>query len=249
MLLNIILLWMAAQAAAAIFPAIVEVDLIFPRNESTYAPSADFPIVFAIQNPALAPLLDPGFSLTVWDLSNLSHAQNPWLDLKNANFSGSDPIYVHSFISNLPASKYSMEWAFGAGNCSNAFGGERPRGGYQSHSVVFTIQGGAQQPNIAPTAAEEASCANLTHFAFNITGSQPVTPERYNGRNSCAIFSDTQSFVEGNPCAVQVSSQSASSISAAIAGPTETSKPNAASSKGFAGTVLLGGLVAAMVAM
>src|SRR3978361_1099068 len=35
------------------FPQTVEIDLIFPRNE-TYAPTAYFPIVFAIQNYAPA---------------------------------------------------------------------------------------------------------------------------------------------------------------------------------------------------
>ena len=229
MRLQFILLW-AAQALATTFPATVEVDLIFPRNE-TYAPSDIFPLVFAFQNSALAPSLDPGFDLTIWDLnSNLTY--DPSLALTNTNFSGSDPKFVYTSITNLPASKYRLVWDFGAGNCSNIRGAnsDRPAGGFRSNSIEFAVQSGAQQPDIAPTAAEDASCSNITNFAFNLIDTQPVgSPSLYDGRNSCAIFSDTSPFVAGNPCAVKVSSQVASSISTALAGHTETGKPNAAS--------------------
>lgn len=56
-LLPVVLLGVA-RVGATTFPATVEVDLIFPRND-TYGPSVLFPIVFAIQNIALAPSLDP----------------------------------------------------------------------------------------------------------------------------------------------------------------------------------------------
>ncbi|KAL2016191.1 hypothetical protein VTK56DRAFT_4080 [Thermocarpiscus australiensis] len=75
------LLW-AAQVGAATFPVTVEVDLIFPRND-TYGPSPLFPIVFAFQNAALAPSIDPAFDLEVWDNSgqNLT-GDGPALDVE-----------------------------------------------------------------------------------------------------------------------------------------------------------------------
>jgi hypothetical protein len=45
-----VLLW-AVQVEAAPFPATVEVDSIFPSND-TYAPSALFPIFFALKRGA-----------------------------------------------------------------------------------------------------------------------------------------------------------------------------------------------------
>lgn len=48
----------AVGAGAITFPATVEVDLVFPRND-TYTPAALIPIVFAIQNAQLAASLDP----------------------------------------------------------------------------------------------------------------------------------------------------------------------------------------------
>ena len=45
-MLTVALLCWAVQIGTATFPATVEVDLIFPQNE-TYAPTAIFPLVFA----------------------------------------------------------------------------------------------------------------------------------------------------------------------------------------------------------
>lgn len=219
-ILSAALLW-AAQVAATTFPATVEVDLIFPRND-TYPPSALFPIVFAFQNAALAPSLDPGFDMTLWDSNgNGASVLDPSIDLKWTNFSSSEPTYVYTYVTSLnttngtTAASYRLNWAFGAGNCSNEGGAQTIGGGFRDNGVVFTIQSGAQQPDLI--AASTTSCANMSHFAFNLTGTLDVTqPDKYDGRNSCAVFSDVHPLVDGNPCAAQVGSVAASSISAAL---------------------------------
>jgi hypothetical protein len=261
-LLPVVLLWVVVQADPTTFPATVEVDLIFPRND-TYAPSALFPIVFAFQNAALAPSLDPGFELDLWDLTSLNlTGYSPALDLAWTNFSGSDPKYVYTFVTHPKASSYRLEWAFGAGNCSDQGGTVELGGGFRSNSVEFTIQNGAQPPDLVAATAG-ASCSNMSHFAFNLTGTLDIAvPAQYDGRNTCAVFSDVQSLVAGNPCAVQVGSATASSISAALTAtacvavsPVVSCPPtkNVASGgrdTGFTGCMaVLGGLVAAFVAM
>ncbi|KAF1835103.1 hypothetical protein BDW02DRAFT_579077 [Decorospora gaudefroyi] len=52
-----------AACAGAVNAAlgVMEVDLVFPRNE-TYAPTEIFPLIFAFQNSELAPLLKPRLS-------------------------------------------------------------------------------------------------------------------------------------------------------------------------------------------
>ncbi|KAK6540920.1 hypothetical protein TWF694_008304 [Orbilia ellipsospora] len=61
------LLCVAAVALPAL-PANIEVDVIFPRND-TYSPADNFPIVLAVQNAALA--YDFGFQV-LWEVRNLS---------------------------------------------------------------------------------------------------------------------------------------------------------------------------------
>jgi len=217
-ILPLVLLW-AMQVEAATFPATVEVDLVFPRND-TYAPASLFPIVFAFRNAALVPSLDPGFDLVLWD-STMTNATDPVLNLKSTNFT-SEPTFVYTYVAGLNTTadgaptSFILSWAFGAGNCSNQGGRLTLGGGFRDNSVIFTIRDGAQQPDLVAATANNALCTNASHFAFNLTGTLDVQPAQYDGHDTCAVFSDVQPLVPGDPCAVHVDSTVASSISAAL---------------------------------
>lgn len=257
-----------SQVGAPTFPATVEVDLIFPRNE-TYAPSAIFPVVFAFQNAALVPSLAPGLDLFLWDSSGKElFADQPYLNLHWNNFSGHDPTYVYTYVVGLnttdrgaPAS-HALSWALSAINCSNETGALVFDPNSRSQPVIFTIQSGGKQPDFVAGTAGTSSCANISHLAFNVTGTLDVgNPAVHGGRNTCAIFSDVQPLVAGNPCAGQANPDAASSISAALAatacaasGPSSSCKPTSAAARGwetgYTGyTAVLGGFLMAFVAM
>lgn len=271
-LLPVALLSTVAQwASATTFPSTVEVDLVFPHNDS-YAPSTIFPIVFAFQNAALAPTLDPGFELSILQNGDVNSnvTYSPQLDLRNTNFSGSDPYYVYTFLSNINTTSdgnptpYLLQWQFGAGNCSGpASGTSNITGGFRTMNVFFTIQNGAQVPDLTAS-ADTSTCSNISHFAFNVTDTLPVLDpgEKYDGRNTCAVLSDEQPMPSGNPCAVQVGSATASSISAAMTAticagpspsvscpPSKNAGPRAQDPAFRGTTTLLGGLVATLVIM
>jgi hypothetical protein len=81
-------LW-AVDAAAGV----LEVDLVFPRND-TYAPTALFPVIIAFQNARLAPFLIPQLSLQITDVDdNYQTGVSPQYDMRWANFSSSEPYY------------------------------------------------------------------------------------------------------------------------------------------------------------
>ncbi|KAE9376389.1 hypothetical protein N431DRAFT_367431 [Stipitochalara longipes BDJ] len=268
-LLPVVIQWMAVQASAPPFPATVEIDLLFPRN-TTYSPSILFPLIFAFQNAPLAPSLDPGFDLQLWDITASNGlnttSYSPSLDLSLTNFSLTDPTYVYTFLTNLKPANYRLVWDFGASNCSLEGGAFTYGGGFRDNSVEFTIQEGAQamMPDLV-TATNSAGCDGIGHFAFNLTGTLDIAiPAQYDNRNTCAVFDEEQPLVQGNPCAVQISSATASSISAAITATackavnpvvscTTTPKKSDAASGirrrdgGFTGKAVLGGLVAAFV--
>ncbi|KAJ5522065.1 hypothetical protein N7527_006180 [Penicillium freii] len=222
----------ALPAAAVTFPQTVEVDLIFPRNE-TYAPSEVFPIVFAFQNAALIPSLDPSFDINLW--VNVEHNTSILpanIDLTAVNFSsaavGDQPLYVYTFATNLNTTNngadavtlYNLVWAFGAGNCS---GDDRSAttfgGGFESSNVIFTIAQSGAAPEIsnnASTSTNASACTGLSHLAFNVTGTLPVADTRkWDGHNTCAVFSDTTPTPVGSPCAATADASAAASISAA----------------------------------
>ncbi|KAI0014002.1 hypothetical protein F4779DRAFT_560217 [Xylariaceae sp. FL0662B] len=212
------LLWIVG---ATTFPATVEVDLIFPRND-TYAPSTLFPFVFAFRNAALAASLNPHLLLTLWDKYYNKTIFSPTLDLTWTNFSSSEPLYVYTYNSILNETDsdapetHVLNWALAASNCSNKYGLFEKNGGIRGKAIEFTIQKGAQPPDLVAATASTASCADPSSWAFNVTGTLDVPLLQYDGRDKCAVLSEEQPLVTGNPCALQVGTATASSISAAI---------------------------------
>lgn len=99
--INFLVFIVACAKMAGASSGVVEVDLIFPRNE-TYAPTANLPIIFAFQNPHLAPFLDPIIDIDVYLLYN-ANGSTQWtppdatsLDqLRWANFTNNDTYFAY----------------------------------------------------------------------------------------------------------------------------------------------------------
>jgi hypothetical protein len=89
----IFLLALTCGSVAQTYPATVEFDVIFPRND-TYAPVELMPVVFAIQNPQAAVPLTLGIE---WSIGRIGSSEDSLagglIDLTWANFS-SDPYFV-----------------------------------------------------------------------------------------------------------------------------------------------------------
>jgi hypothetical protein len=215
----------------ATFPATVEIDLVFPRND-TYAPTALLPIVFAFQNSALAASLVPGITLSLVDLAqpNVTFT-TPHVDLLHANFSsGQEPTYVYGFVGGLNRTnggnggvQYALGIDLATGNCTTPTGeGQQYSFIRTDKSVVFTVAPGGQAIDL--TASNPQTCKDIFHVAYNLSNTLNYSiPNQVNGlinqapsSNTCAELSSTQPLVDGNPCAVSVSPAAASSISASI---------------------------------
>jgi hypothetical protein len=219
-ILGAVILW-AAQVGGTTFPATVEVDLIFPRND-TYAPSTLFPIVFAFQNAALAYSLSPSFDLNIWDIADENNSWGPLYDTYIDWNNSSDTTYAYRAINlnttdNGAARTYSIGWVFGSFKCSNATGQVTIGSGSRANNALFTIESGAQQPDLVAATANSSSCDSMSHLAFNVTDTLDVPNGTHNDiHDRCVVLSDVQPLVTGNPCAVRFDSATASSISAAI---------------------------------
>jgi hypothetical protein len=73
-------------AEPAVAAGVVEIDLVFPRNE-TYAPTQWMPVVFAVRNTELARYLIPSMSYSVRNSSSPRWETNVRFghDLKSTN--------------------------------------------------------------------------------------------------------------------------------------------------------------------
>ncbi|RMJ23487.1 hypothetical protein PHISP_05637 [Aspergillus sp. HF37] len=120
-LLGLLTLLLEAMAAPNITsPQTVEVDMVFPRNE-TYGLSTLMPVVFAIQNPDLAPLLGLSLSYTIFDARTWNNTASAILDINWANAS-SDPYFVFDGMQKFSDVEgiWKFLWEVHTYNCSGS---------------------------------------------------------------------------------------------------------------------------------
>jgi hypothetical protein len=194
------------------YPATAEFDVVFPRNE-TYAPFSIVPIVFAIQNPEAAKDLALNIQ---WSLGKIGIGalDSGLIDLTWTNFT-SDPYYVvtSTYLTNVTEGAYNLLWELSAGNCSD--GAMEPSYASLNNVVTFTIQDGAQAPDLVAAVGAD-TCAAMPSRTFNVTGTLPIQadPLSEDGRNTCAVLG--QPTPTADPCNLKLDSAEASSISATI---------------------------------
>ncbi|KAL1853193.1 hypothetical protein VTK73DRAFT_9059 [Phialemonium thermophilum] len=140
-------------------PQTIEVDLVFPRNE-TYAPLVYFPIVFAIRNPQAfwASGIRGSWDIWGWDWENGTNWDWNVGDLVLLNTSSSSGPYVmawdaQNFVNQ--SGTYELRALFDGTNCTitppGPYGGPpivSSSGMGRVISVYFTIAAGGKAPDL-----------------------------------------------------------------------------------------------------
>ncbi|EEQ31826.1 hypothetical protein McanMca71_007698 [Microsporum canis] len=217
----------AADAPTPTYPQIVEVDMIFPRNE-TYAPTQLMPFVFAIQNFRVAKPLYLHFFYTLDQIPyNKSTSAVGQRYLNYANYSSSDTYFLYDWTRKINTTEGTWEliWTWSADNCS------QPKKDPESHLgsriplevgsvgtrniLYFTTKHGAKQPDLV-AATQDGTCGESRADTVNITEVMdvPWDDSYYKTQPSCAVLSTITPTP--NPCRAKIDSVIASSISSAI---------------------------------
>ena len=203
-----------AQSNDPSYPVTVELDVVFPSN-NTYAPAEVFPIIFALQNrPAALPstLLQIGWSL---DHVDGRHIDGDAITVPDNSSSDAalDPYYVKlwtMWLNGGALGTYVLAWEFTYTNCSDSSLG--PMGTTIKDSLSFNINPFARQPNFG-TDLETCPAKNTT---IEISGTLPYEWEAQFSppRSVCAIVADSPPTA--NPCAARLDQAAASSIAAEL---------------------------------
>lgn len=203
--------------AADTSTGILEVDLIFPRND-TYDPGPFFPIVFAIQNPQLAAPLELLVEYTISSGQNFSKNTGGYHNVNRFNISGADPYYLwfrNTFVSDMEDT-WLFRWSTTVTNCSTADGEEANRTSRAmpdiNNLVWFTTKKGSQQPDFEAATSDDV-CSDTEAFTYNMTGTVKSMEPIGFGLPLCARLSDIPP--DPKPCAVKITT--ASNISAEMA--------------------------------
>ncbi|KID81606.1 chitinase [Metarhizium guizhouense ARSEF 977] len=211
--------WAAVDVAGqSKLPETVEVDLVFPHND-TYAPVALMPLVFAIQNfPTSRPLfLQIDFDIFHTPSWNTT-VQQGIIFLNHANYSNNASTlhFVYDWTTRLNNTEgsWAMWWGVYSANCTDtglAPGPLKLDLNYQRNLVHFSTKHGAQQPDLV-AASKDGVCDKTTGVTFNITEVKEVS---WFNRHSvdhdvCPILAPEAP--KPNPCLAKVNATTASSI-------------------------------------
>ncbi|KAF4832282.1 hypothetical protein CGCTS75_v004522 [Colletotrichum tropicale] len=212
-----------AAIAVAANSGIVEVDLVFPRND-TYAPIALFPIVFAIRNSSLAQFVNPYIEIRVRNSSDRfdTYVTHDY-DLRQANFSSSDPYFEsRGFGRFKKEDSYTMIWTVRQQSC---LADRSSLANYHTKDVIsnntirlitFTIKNAAQEVDLVSATNKDDVCLSAQGVAINITD----TVEGLLGRqwwgvgDTCAVVASPTPIA--NPCQIKLDSATAARISASV---------------------------------
>ncbi|KAH8880846.1 hypothetical protein GQ53DRAFT_832860 [Thozetella sp. PMI_491] len=211
---HVLLAALLVRSAVATLPVTIEVDLIFPRND-TYAPVAPMPIVWAVQGADGIPPLPHIIYWVIYDEHGRSIHPNPPLNLKNSSFTTS-PYFAVAYTDgmNVTEGTWTLQWKWDMERCNNE---TNPHGfgsiGAVENTLVFSTRNGAKQPDIQPS--DSRSCGSGPP-ALNITDINPVNgvDATFEQVFNCPVVANAT--VPANPCRVQVDAATASNLSTIV---------------------------------
>ncbi|KAJ4854214.1 uncharacterized protein T069G_11193 [Trichoderma breve] len=199
---------MGAKSTYPTLPATLEVDLLFPRNE-TYAPSWLMPVVFAVQNSSLAVPLDVQIQWTMWEGNNTRSPGSIGLggydvagDVAGARSTPKNPYLISDAVNTIsyPDGVWTLAWYVQYNSCEY----NDPEGPWTTYSenftTVFTVSKSGKAIDLEAATSSDV-CGAAQAQAFNIT-----SPGKCD-----SSFGPSPTT---NPCAATIDSAAASSISA-----------------------------------
>ncbi len=180
----------ACRSGVGVQAAIVEVDLVFPRND-TYRPGL-IPILFAIQNSALAIPLTMRVAWEVWDVvpaedgGNLTRVTSESRRLVCDELSQSDPFFITpSSAAQLTLDReaeWVILWSVVVQNCSVTNNDTQLGQFGQPQLLSFTTRRNAQQPDVLQNTG---ACASSPGITLNVTDTLPIEASLNHGRGWC----------------------------------------------------------------
>ncbi|KAJ5775863.1 uncharacterized protein N7511_000874 [Penicillium nucicola] len=195
---------------------VIEVDLVFPRNE-TYAPSTQMPVVFAIQNPHLVAPLNMRIMYLITPPRDYINASSPSeFNMNSTSSSDSNPYFLYNTADSARTEgTWELTWFVEYGRCTGSSGDIMF---YPSNStidsMIFTTKSGAAKADLVAASAEETCATGIA--AWNVTGAMDVEGARWGGYDTCAVVSEKSPWATVDPCAVKFDTAIASNISVAL---------------------------------
>ena len=219
----------------------LEISMVFPRPDTTYAPTPNMPIVFAVRNADRARDLHAAIQLEIHDDATRSEGQYHYIYLTNQSTTTADEIQFRYNFTTLFATEnnWSMAWWLHWRSCEP----DAPNPDLESTSqysdfnyLSFRTSKGGQAPDLEAAAAAAAkSCPNGDGLAFTLPTeakllASPIRTYPDSPLTKCLLVKSSTTASEA--CLATINAAAAASISSAA---TAEPSPSASSVAGGGG--------------
>ncbi|KAK0623974.1 hypothetical protein B0T14DRAFT_536659 [Immersiella caudata] len=191
-------------------PGILEIDLIFPRNE-TYAPMKLFPIMFAVKNAALAKQLSIGINLFIRNGTAFDSSHTMFTNILRLEVEGCYNLFA------------TPTWV----SCNSSSGPAQPMVNSTNFNHFFTIKKGAPELDLVAATSDETACSTqaapqprvdsiVTDQSRDYPADEgPAFPDKYLA-GTCAVLDTSSPTPTAEPYRVKMDSAATASISAVV---------------------------------
>ncbi len=206
----------------------LEVDLLFPRDNETYAPMERFPIVFGLRNAELGQYLQPTLDVALQNSTSEFWEDRSGIEsmsssvLTRADWSSHEPYFASMFVNAFTTeTTWSLYWTVSWTRCKadgdGVFRGHTTWNESTRFLINFTIKNGGQAVDLVAATANGKACAN-DGFAIGVTDKVNVTNLLGLGSKpeleTCMVMASSTPTPTADPCRVTIDSTAAASISA-----------------------------------
>lgn len=189
----------------------MEVDLVFPRNE-TYTTDQQMPVVFAIRNAQLGPLLQPSISYQVRNISDLGQSgpSNHHLFL-NVSWTDYEPYFAYTFINMTAEGAFQIFWSTSWIYCNQTSGRNKIVRDDSTELLHFIVKKDAPATDLVAVTANDEPCNASPGGSINISNMTAVPS--FPDKGSCALMDASNPVgVSSDPCRVKIDEPTAERI-------------------------------------
>lgn len=216
---SLLTLGLATSGALAATKGNAEVDILFPRN-NTFAPTPLMPVIFAVQNPAVAQLLNLRLDYRVIPYGHPNATTDYERVRLNALPNNDTTFYTHDFVSEILSKEGTWEffWKLRWNNCTSARDDQGTHFSRDTeepvNSFVFTTHKDGSKVDLSAMSSGD-DCGKAQGIGFEVQDMLNVPPpQNADLLTSCAhvaIPAPTPT-----PCSASIASDAAESISSRI---------------------------------
>jgi len=204
---------------------VLEIDLVFPRTNETYAPTPYLPLVFGFRNAKLARHLD--LDLLV-DLHTTGRLDGGLLDppvLAGVNWTSQEPYFAYTLQVLNTEGTFSLGWYAQWAECKadrdGVFRGHTKQNYSEMRSpyrVEFAIKNGASAYNLMATTAPARPCATvgLTGQLVNVTEEPNAANQGSRELETCAVVAPASPTATAGSCRLTIDADTAANITAKV---------------------------------